>query len=308
MDWNNQDTSNIPFIDLNQRSMKYFETKPGKKKMTYSVVIPAKNESKHITNVIKSVINQTISPEFVCIINDGSSDNTQELINNVFIENWQYWLKSYFIVLPERKLSLLGSLSLGKIFNLGFKKCEKLNTDFVMIVGGDTFLPQKYVEILLKEFKKNPNLVITSGITPDNPINNLHVEGSGRIIRSSFFKKIGYKYPEVTAWETSPLYIARSLGYEAYHTKKAKFYGYRTATSNMKNLCYWGSGMRSVGYWTPYAIGRIVSYFIHTKNLKRTIQMISGYLSFKTVHNSKEVKSFVKKFQIHQVKKIVLGK
>jgi glycosyltransferase involved in cell wall biosynthesis len=272
----------------------WLKTMENKKEKDYSVVIPAKNEGKHIINVLLSVVNQTRPPAFICVINDGSTDDTLNYINE-FRNNYEYYTAWKIISLPKRKLSLVGTLTLGQIFNSG------------LILGGDTFLPHKYVEKLLKEFEVNKNLAITSGFTPEHVINKGHVEGSGRLIKSSFFKRIRYQYPEVTAWETSPLYLARLLDYDVYHTRRAKFYCYREATSNLKNYSYYGSGMRGLGYWTPYVIARAMLLLYHKKNLKRTIQMVAGYLSFKTVHSNKLLKIFVKDYQKKEIKRLLIG-
>lgn len=47
---------------------------------TLSVVIPVYNVSKYVLEAIDSVINQTITPFEVIIVDDGSTDNSGELV------------------------------------------------------------------------------------------------------------------------------------------------------------------------------------------------------------------------------------
>lgn len=50
------------------------------KKMKISIIIPAYNVEAYIEKCINSVINQTYDDIEVIIINDGSTDNTAEII------------------------------------------------------------------------------------------------------------------------------------------------------------------------------------------------------------------------------------
>ncbi|MGQ0615329.1 MAG: glycosyltransferase family 2 protein [Planctomycetaceae bacterium] len=45
----------------------------------YSVVIPARNEERHITGALESVLAQTLAPRAVIVVDDGSTDRTGEL-------------------------------------------------------------------------------------------------------------------------------------------------------------------------------------------------------------------------------------
>ena len=50
--------------------------------MKLCIIIPVFNEEDFIEKSIKSFINQTVRPDRVIYVNDSSTDNTKELIND----------------------------------------------------------------------------------------------------------------------------------------------------------------------------------------------------------------------------------
>ena len=50
----------------------------------YSVIIPTKNQSIYLEESINSVLNQTISPREIILINDNSEDDTLQRFEIIF--------------------------------------------------------------------------------------------------------------------------------------------------------------------------------------------------------------------------------
>ncbi|MBK6290125.1 MAG: glycosyltransferase [Gammaproteobacteria bacterium] len=55
--------------------------------MKYVVVIPAKNEQDSIRNTLESIVGQTIPPKCVLVMDDGSTDNTPNIVRSMQIQN-----------------------------------------------------------------------------------------------------------------------------------------------------------------------------------------------------------------------------
>ena len=66
--------------------------------LTYIIISPVRNEAKNIENTLRSVIDQTIRPAEWIIVNDGSTDNTSEIISTYIPSH--AWIK--LIDRPDR--------------------------------------------------------------------------------------------------------------------------------------------------------------------------------------------------------------
>ncbi len=129
----------------------------------YILISPVKNEELYLSEVIESIIRQTIKPRLWVIVDDGSVDRTPEIINKY--KNIFNWIKS--ISLPESPHDVY--LHYAHICRVGFEYainyCKKNNIhyDFIGLIDGDTVLESKYFEKLIDEFKKDAYLGIASG-------------------------------------------------------------------------------------------------------------------------------------------------
>lgn len=90
-----------------------------------SIIIPAYNIEKYISTCLKSIINQTYKNIEIVIVNDGSTDNTEKLID-------QYIKK-------DKRIKKINQNNSGPLAarNLGLKKC---NGELILFVDSDDYL------------------------------------------------------------------------------------------------------------------------------------------------------------------------
>ena len=55
--------------------------------MNIYIVIPAHNEENYITLMLESLTTQTLLPKKVVVVNDNSTDKTQELVDDFSTKN-----------------------------------------------------------------------------------------------------------------------------------------------------------------------------------------------------------------------------
>ena len=112
----------------------------------YTVIIPTKDQKKYLTDSITSVLNQSIKPTKVIIINDCSKDNTEEECNRIFnINNF----KDYKIINNSQSIGPARSRNIG---------ISESNTQYIAFLDSDDFWEKNKIEEQLKIFDQ-PNFL-----------------------------------------------------------------------------------------------------------------------------------------------------
>lgn len=112
----------------------------------FSIIIPAYNEEKYITNCLRSVLALKKTQEYeVIVVNNASTDRTPEIVKEI---------------LPQAKLINEPRKGLTRAYNQGAKEAKG---DILVFVDADMILPADYLEKIEREFNKDQKLVVLSG-------------------------------------------------------------------------------------------------------------------------------------------------
>ena len=129
------------------------------KTFSYCIITPAYNEALFIEQTIKSVLCQTILPCKWIIVDDGSVDETEEIVRRYTDKyDWISYLyrakpsgESYFSSNVNAIMEGWNSLA-GELFK------------YLAILDADITLPKNYYEKILKSFDFDTRLGVASGI------------------------------------------------------------------------------------------------------------------------------------------------
>lgn len=108
-----------------------------------SVIIPTYNKEKTIKNAIESVLKQTYSLLEILVIDDGSIDDTHNIVNSINDERITYYYKNN------------GGLSDARNFGI-----EKSKGKYLLFLDADDYLDSKCIEILYKNIIQYDSKVI----------------------------------------------------------------------------------------------------------------------------------------------------
>jgi len=264
------------------------------------VIIPARNEEKYLEKTLKSLENQSVPPERVIVVDDGSTDNTAQIVENYVSSTFKLILKKR----PSRKKgkSLVGTPAISTTFNIGFKIASRYKFDYIMILGADTILEKDYIKKLLAEFQKDPSLAIASGQSRKMKINPNHARGSGRLIDGRFWKKYGERYPPIYGWEDDCLIYCQRIGLKVRSFNNIMFTSSRKDQGTI-DFVNWGRAARAMKYHIIIAIMRSIRFVLFQRyGIKNSVRFMAGYLSKPVSERvgdiQKENRKFTRKYQI----------
>lgn len=184
--------------------------------MDFYIIIPAHNEARSIGLTLDSLVNQTLKPKCVVVVNDNSTDTTEDVIES-------YTEKHQWIRLVNSKSSnqhLPGS----KIIHAFYKGYDTLddNYDVICKFDADLIFPNNYLEQLSTHFKKNHKLGLAAGFcyiekngewVLENLTRKDHIRGALKAYRKECFLQIGKLKPSM-GWDTVDELLAQYYGWE----------------------------------------------------------------------------------------------
>lgn len=133
-----------------------------------SIYIPAYNCESTIQRAVESALNQSITDLEVCICDDGSTDNTWQLLNTLYANH------------PRVRIMSKENGGISSASNCAVKMARGF---YIGQLDSDDYLEPDAVEVCLKEFLKNRNLACVY-------TTNRNVNPDGSLIQN------GYNWPE----------------------------------------------------------------------------------------------------------------
>ena len=252
------------------------------------VVVAVRNEERSIGKVLHSLDDQGLRPVEVVVVNDGSTDQTLDVLKQISAE---VHFKTTVVTLPYHSKSLVGRPELARVFNAGLTILRERSSpvDYVMILGGDHALPPHYVERIIGRMEEDERLAVASGWITNEPFWENAPRGSSMIVRAQFWESAGRTlFPVNYGWESWVYLKAMQMG---YHTRSFKDVptSISRKTNLMKGVLY-GRAMYALGYDWIYAVGR--SILVARKSPQASFQMLAGYLGHRGV-NRLDVSSYL---------------
>ena len=197
--------------------------------MEIYVVIPAHNEEAFIGDTLQSLVEQTLLPKKIVVVNDASTDGTQKIIQQ-FSEKYPF-IESVFFASEESHAP--GS----KVINAFYKGFENLDDDFDIICkfDADLIFPKNYLEKIAAQFQNNPSFGMVGGFCTieknghwiiENLTNQDHIRGALKAYRKKCFEEIGGPKKSM-GWDTVDELLAQYHGWkiktdESLHVKHLK--------------------------------------------------------------------------------------
>ncbi len=187
--------------------------------MDFYIVIPAHNEEAFIGNTLQSIVDQTVLPKKVVVVNDASTDGTQKIIEQ-FSKKYSFIEQVFH---NSEKLHQPGS----KVINAFYKGFETLDEDYDIICkfDADLIFPKNYLQKIAEQFQNNSTYGMVGGFCSiekndnwilENLTNKDHIRGALKAYRKICFQQIGG--------------LKKSMGWDTVDELLAQYHGWKIKT------------------------------------------------------------------------------
>ena len=221
--------------------------------MKISVILTVFNEERYIANAIESILNQTLTDLELIIINDGSTDDTLDIINSFDDER---------IILIDNG----ENIGPGASRNKGI---EIARGEYVSFLDGDDWFTSDALEECFNEAKsKNTDITMFQMLNYDDETGrvyendwfnlntfdesfdgrvfapdecsdflfDLSVSGSQKIYKNSFLQKSNVRFPEGMLFEDMPFFFEIYLKAERISIIRKHFYYRRKHSKSITHV------------------------------------------------------------------------
>jgi glycosyltransferase involved in cell wall biosynthesis len=243
---------------------------------SYYAIVTCRNSENEIESAINSLLWQTIKPRYIIVVDDGSTDNTHDILEGLKLKNDNI----HVITNPD-----LG-YNIGRVvknWNNAINLARDLNlevTDYHMISTDDTHYEQLYAEKIMHDMDSDNRIAVSSGNYDNNSYATPH--GAGRFVRNSFFNNVLGRYPEKMGYESVILQMSLYHGFKNVVNNDARFSHTRQLGAN-HHFYEFGASMRTLGYHPLFVLGRFMQCFLTGRPIGRigAIRMLYYYLSYR---------------------------
>ncbi len=197
----------------------------------YALITPAHNEAAYIERTIRSMLAQTVVPIRWIIVNDGSTDGTERIVQRITAAC--PWIE--LIHLPPRETRHFAGKVLA--FNAGIERLKNCRYEIVGNLDADISFGPDHFAFLLRKFAENPQLGVAGTAFIENEaiaydydyVNIEHVSGQCQVFRRSCFEHIGGYLPiKGGGIDWAAVTSARMKGWETRTFPERVFVHHRT--------------------------------------------------------------------------------
>jgi glycosyltransferase involved in cell wall biosynthesis len=172
--------------------------------MKFYIIIPAHNEAQFLGLTLESLVNQSLLPSKIIVVDDNSTDETAAIVQN-------YAEKHDFISLITKKSDAI-HLPGSKVIQAFQEGLQHINDDYDFIAkfDADLIFPSNYIETICQHFESDEKIGMAGGFCYveqnghwilENLTDKDHIRGALKAYRKETFQQIGGLKPQM-GWDT----------------------------------------------------------------------------------------------------------
>lgn len=274
--------------------------------------MPAHDEAEFIQLSLDSIVQQTLLPTKLVVVNDNSKDDTEIIIDK--------FANEHDIISKINVNSSDAHMPGSKVVNAFYKGFETLDSEYDIIVklDADIVLPKNYFETICNHFINNPKMGLASGSIYvekngkwiyETIANRNHVRGAIKAYRKECFEEIG-GLKKSLGWDSVDVMLAKFYGWAIYVDQTLEVHHLKTTgkTYHKKNYNKFGEVFYRLGYGFWISLISSTKIAIKKKSLAVFAGHMYGYFSAKNANVTKMVTPAQARFIRSYRRSIMLNK
>ena len=288
--------------------------------MKFLIIIPTHNEEKNILFCLESLKNQTFKDYKIVVVNDGSSDNTQKIVEEFVANHRDFELKNL-----EKSEHQPGA-KVVRTFNKGLETVDLNDFDIICKFDADIIFPENYLKKINDIYVKNPKAGMVSGIVKvkksvfekklafdfrdekkqwifENISSKNHVRGPIKSYRKECFRDMNGLRP-VLGWDNIDVMLAKKHGWEVVTikdlwVKHLRPTAYKYKTQKAKKL---GEYFYNIGLSLPLAVISSGKSSLKNRSVSEFLLTMKSFLKQKNERQlTKEEIRFIRKLRWNEM-------
>ncbi|WNM20091.1 glycosyltransferase family 2 protein [Flavobacterium capsici] len=278
--------------------------------MKYYLVIPTYNEELFVALTLQSLVEQTVLPSKIVVVNDGSTDNTERVIES-FCEKYP------FISLVNKTSDAI-HLPGSKVIQAFQKGLEALddNYDFIVKADADLIFPSNYFETIIKHFQSDDRIGMVGGFAYiekngewilENLTDKDHIRGAFKAYRKECFQQIGGLKPAM-GWDTVDELLCKFYNWKVVtdETLKVKHLKPTGASYDKAARYKQGEAFYSLGYGFWITAIASLKLALRKKKPMLFLDYLNGFRKAKATHKpllvTEEQAKFIRNYRWKKMK------
>ena len=203
--------------------------------MKFLIIIPTHNEEKNILFTLKSLQHQTFQDFFCVVVNDGSTDKTQQIVEEFSKENLKFKIQNLELSKHEPGAKVV------RTFNKGLNSMDLNDFDIICKFDADIIFPKDYLKKINQVYESNAKAGMVSGIVKikksifeqalafdfkdekhqwkfEDISSKNHIRGPIKSYRKECFQDMN-GLRSVLGWDNIDVMLAKKNGWETVTTK-----------------------------------------------------------------------------------------
>ena len=288
--------------------------------MKFLIIIPTHNEEKNILFCLESLKKQTFRDYKIVVVNDGSTDQTQTIVNEFAAAHPDFEIKNL-----EKSEHQPGA-KVVRTFNKGLEMVDLKDFDIICKFDADIIFPENYLKKIHDVYENNPKAGMVSGIVKikksvfenklafdfrdekkqwvfENISSKNHVRGPIKSYRKECFQEMNGLRP-VLGWDNIDVMLAKKHGWEVITIKDLWVKHLRPTAYKYKNQKAekLGEYFYNIGLSLPLAVISSGKSSLKNRSIAEFLLTMKSFLIQKGERNlSKEEIKYIRNLRWSQI-------